>query len=176
MSEVEVRRASVGDAAAIARVFNEGIAERGATFETAPQEPARFEASIEGGEVVLVGTRDGDVVAAAWVGGYADDHDYYAGVGEATLYVAAAARRSGVGREILDRLADEARGRGYHKLVGKLFTSNHPSLALLRACGWDEVGVHRRHGQLDGEWKDVLVVERLLGAPAAGRRDMGPRG
>ena len=38
-----------------------------------------------------------------------------------------------------------------------------PSIALVKSCGWREVGVHRRHGRLDGEWKDVLVVERLLG-------------
>jgi len=37
------------------------------------------------------------------------------------------------------------------------------SIALLRACGRREVGVHRRHGALDGEWKDVLVVEKILG-------------
>ena len=60
-------------------------------------------------------------------------------------------------------LAEEAERRGYHKLVGKIFTSNEPSIALVRSCGWREVGVHRRHGRLDGEWKDVLVVERLLG-------------
>jgi len=55
------------------------------------------------------------------------------------------------------------RCRGYHKLVGKIFTSNEPSISLVKSCGWHEVGVHRRHGRLDGEWKDVLVVERLLG-------------
>jgi RimJ/RimL family protein N-acetyltransferase len=36
----------------------------------------------------------------------------------------------------------------------------------VKACGWSEVGVHRRHGRLDGEWKDVLVVERLIGDAA----------
>ena len=65
-------------------------------------------------------------------------------------------------------LADRAAAAGYHKLVGKIFTSNEPSIALVKSCGWREVGVHRRHGRLDGEWKDVLVVERLLGSNVAG--------
>jgi phosphinothricin acetyltransferase len=102
----------------------------------------------------------------ASVGPYDDAHAYYAGVGEATLYVDREARRGGAGRALLSALADKAAQRGYHKLVGKIFTSNEPSIALVRSCGWRQVGVHRRHGRLDGEWKDVLVVERLLGVQA----------
>jgi phosphinothricin acetyltransferase len=66
----------------------------------------------------------------------------------------------------MEAVASAAQERGYYKLVGKIFTSNAPSLALVANCGWREVGVHRRHGRLDGEWKDVVVVERLLGDAA----------
>ena len=52
-----------------------------------------------------------------------------------------------------------ARGR-----VGRIFTTNHSSLALARRCGFYDVGIHRRHGRLSGEWKDVLLVERLMGS------------
>ena len=110
----------------------------------------------------MVAEVGGRVVGWATVGTYDDAHDYYAGVGEATLYVERAARQQGVGSALLDALADRAAGRGHHKLVAKIFTSNEPSIALVKSCGWREVGVHHRHGRLDGEWKDVLVVERLL--------------
>jgi phosphinothricin acetyltransferase len=93
---------------------------------------------------------------------YGDRHEYYDGVREATLYVERGARRSGVGRQLLDALADAAADAGAHKLVGKIFTSNEPSIAMVGRLGWREVGVHERHGTLDGEWKDVLVVEKLL--------------
>ena len=112
----------------------------------------------------MVAEGGGRVVGWASVAPYDEAHEYYAGVGEATLYVDPSARRGGTGRALLTALADEADRRGYHKLVGKIFTSNEPSIALVKSCGWREVGVHRRHGRLDGEWKDVLVVERLLGA------------
>jgi L-amino acid N-acyltransferase YncA len=112
---------------------------------------------------VVVAEASGRVVGWAKVGAYDEAHEYYAGVGEATLYVALEARRAGAGTALINALAEEAERRGYHKLVGKIFTSNEPSVALVRSCGWREVGVHRRHGRLDGEWKDVLVVERLLG-------------
>ena len=112
----------------------------------------------------MVAEGGGRVVGWASVAPYDEAHEYYAGVGEATLYVDPSARRGGTGRALLTALADEAERRGYHKLVGKIFTSNEPSIALVKSCGWREVGVHRRLGRLDGEWKDVLVVERLLGA------------
>ena len=112
----------------------------------------------------MVAEGGGRVVGWASVAPYDEAHEYYAGVGEATLYVDPSARRGGTGRALLTALADEAERRGYHKLVGKIFASNEASIALVKSCGWREVGVHRRHGRLDGEWKDVLVVERLLGA------------
>jgi phosphinothricin acetyltransferase len=46
--------------------------------------------------------------------------------------------------------------------VGKLFASNEASATLVRRCGFRDVGVHLRHARLEGEWRDVLVVERLL--------------
>jgi phosphinothricin acetyltransferase len=119
---------------------------------------------ISAGKLAMVAEGGGRVVGWASVAPYDEAHEYYAGVGEATLYVDPSARRGGTGRALLTALADEAERRGYHKLVGKIFTSNEPSIALVKSCGWREVGVHRRHGRLDGEWKDVLVVERLLGA------------
>ena len=118
----------------------------------------------------MVAERGGRVVGWASVAPYDEAHEYYAGVGEATLYVDPKARRGGTGRALLIALAEEAERRGYHKLVGKIFTSNEPSIALVKSCGWREVGVHRRHGRLDGEWKDVLVVERLLGAALESQR------
>jgi L-amino acid N-acyltransferase YncA len=64
---------------------------------------------------------------------------------------------------LLDSLVAEADRLGYWKLTGKLFASNEASVALVRRCGFREVGTHLRHGRLDGEWRDVLVVERLVG-------------
>jgi L-amino acid N-acyltransferase YncA len=163
MSGVVVRPARVEDAAALARIFNQGIEERVATFETREQSPDRFVSLIEVGALVLAAEQEGRMVGFGWVGPYSDPADYYSGVGEATLYVERDARRAGVGGTLLAALADAARSHGYHKLVGKLFTTNEASAAMLRAAGWRDVGVHRRHGRLEGEWKDVLVVEKLLG-------------
>jgi L-amino acid N-acyltransferase YncA len=167
--EVVVRAATSTDAPAIASIYNEGIRERRATFQTRLHSPADFLARIaDGRRPFLVAVSGPEVVAWAAVLPYSDPAPYYAGVGEATLYVAPAARGQGVGAKLLTALASEAERRGFHKLIGKIFTSNLPSIALVNRCGYRTVGVHLRHGQLDGEWKDVLVVELLLPAdPAA---------
>jgi L-amino acid N-acyltransferase YncA len=79
------------------------------------------------------------------------------------LYVTASERGRGIGTRLLDALAATAAEAGFTKLIGKIFTGNERSAALVRRCGFREVGVHLRHGRLDGEWRDVLLVERPLG-------------
>jgi len=159
---VDIRQAQPSDADSIASIYNEGISERQATFQTRVQDGRDFAARIERGEPMLVAAEDVAVLGAAWIGTYSDGNPYYAGVGEATVYVAGSARRTGIGRVLLDELAALARTTGRHKLVAKIFTTNRASLALFYSCGYRDVGVHLRHGLLDREWKDVAVVELSL--------------
>jgi phosphinothricin acetyltransferase len=63
----------------------------------------------------------------------------------------------------LESLCAEAERVGFLKLVSRIFPENEASLALHRKVGFREVGVYRRHGQLDGEWRDCVIVEKLLG-------------
>jgi L-amino acid N-acyltransferase YncA len=160
-ASLSIRLAGRGDAERVAEIFNQGVEDRVATFETRPAAPEDAARWIES-DLIVVAERDGALVGWAKASPYSDNHPYYDGVREATLYVEREARRTGVGRELLAGLADAAAEAGAHKLIGKIFTSNVPSIAMVGGLGWREVGVHERHGTLDGEWKDVLVVEKLL--------------
>jgi L-amino acid N-acyltransferase YncA len=161
--DVSVRNAYAADAEAISAIYNQGIEERQATFQTRPHDPGELELKTEqhGGQL-LVAELDGRVVGWAGWSGYDDRADYYAGIAECAVYVGRDARGQGVGAALLNGLADEASKFGVHKLVAKIFTTNEPSVVLFRRCGFREVGTHMRHGQLDGQWKDVLVMERSL--------------
>ena len=64
---------------------------------------------------------------------------------------------------LLEALADAAERAGLLQAHEPVFTTNEASLAVHRAAGFNEVGVQPRHGRLDGEWKDCVLVERLLG-------------
>ena len=158
---LSIRPAERADADRVAEIFNQGVEDRVATFETRSADAETAARWIDE-DLVLVAERDGAPVGWAKASHYTDCHRYYDGVREATLYVERGERRTGVGRDLLDALADAAARAGAHKLVGKIFTSNEASIAMVGGLGWREVGVHERHGTLDGEWKDVLVVEKLL--------------
>ena len=157
---MQVRRAKAADADAIAAIYNQGIEGRGATFQTQLQTPEAFDARIAAG-VVGVAEEDGRIVGATWSSTY-DAAPYYSGVREITVYVDGDFRRRGIGRALVGWLADQARADGAYKLVAKVFTTNSGSLALFESCGWRTVGTHQRHGRLEGEWKDVTVLEREL--------------
>ncbi len=158
---LSIRPAGRADAERVAEIYNEGVEDRVATFET--REATASDATTWIEEDIVVIAAGGDEVAGwAKAGPYTDRHRYYDGVREATIFVARGWRRTGVGRLLVSALEEAASAGGAYKLVGKIFTSNHPSIALVKELGWREVGVHERHGTLDGEWKDVLVVEKLL--------------
>jgi len=158
-----IRPAAAPDAQTVADIYNEGIATRLATFETEPRSAADVESWLAAGERLpaIVADEDGAVLGWARITAYSE-RPAYAGVGEVSVYVTEGARGRGLGRGLLEALQARAREVGYWKLVGKLFTANEASAGMVRSCGWREVGMHHRHARLDGEWRDVLLVERVL--------------
>jgi phosphinothricin acetyltransferase len=163
-----VRLARLEDAAAIARIYNEGIEDRIATFETEPRSVEQIEALLarksERYPTVVV-ERDGRVVA--WAGAEAySPRQCYAGTATHSVYVARDARGSGAGRVALERLCQVYEEMGFDKLVSRIFPENTASLALHDRVGFRVVGIYRRHGKLDGEWRDCAIVEKMLGAAA----------
>ena len=166
---MEIRAARAEDAATVADIYNAGIRERTSTFETREREPAEIAERIAMERFpFLVAETDGRVAGWAATSEYSG-RDVYAGVAECSVYVDPGFRGRGIGSALLVALAGEAAGRGFHKLIGKLFDSNEASLRLVARGGFRVVGTHRRHGTLDGEWRDVILVERsLAGQPTMG--------
>jgi phosphinothricin acetyltransferase len=159
--ELTSRGATEADAAAIARVYNEGIEDRVATFETDLRTADDVRGWFARGHPIVVVERAREVVAFA-ASSPTSSRCCYAGNAEFSVYVARAARRRGAGRLAMNALLDEARAAGFNKLVSGVFTDNAASRALLRDLGFRELGTHERHGKLDGAWRDVIVIERLL--------------
>ena len=164
MSALRTRLASAADAPAITAIYNEGIADRVATFETEPRTPAQIAQQLaDKGDrfPTVVVERDGQVVAWAGAGPYRS-RPAYAGVAEHSVYVARAARGTGAGRAALEALCRAYAERGFWKILSRIFPENVASLRLHERCGFREVGVYRRHGRLEGQWRDCVIVERLL--------------
>ena len=162
MSSLTARPARREDAPAITEIYNQGIEDRIATFETTPREVADVLAWFDHAHAfVAVEDEAGEVV------GYAVAHPYsdrccYAGVGEFSVYIRRAQRGRGVGRVAMSALIEAAREARLWKLMSRVFPENRASLGLMARMGFDEIGVHRKHGKLDGAWKDCVIVERLI--------------
>ena len=155
------RRALPEDAAAIAAIYNEGIEDRVATFETRPRAAADIATWFDSDHPVVVVEDGTGIIAFASISTYRP-RQCYAGIGEFSVYVARALRGKGVGRLAMQALMDEASAKGLWKLVSRIFPENQASLRLLLRMGFREVGLYEKHGKLDGVWRDVVIMERLI--------------
>jgi phosphinothricin acetyltransferase len=160
---MQARAATPADAPVIARIYNEGIADRIATFETRPRAAADIAGWFDGVHPVVVIESEGEVVAWAATSLYRP-RDCYAGIAEFSVYVDRAWRGRGAGRLAMTALLAAAEKAGFWKLVSRVFVENTGSRALLQAVGFREVGIYEKHGRLDGVWRDVVIVERLIPA------------
>jgi phosphinothricin acetyltransferase len=145
----------------MARIYNQGLEDRIATFETRPRSPEEVLSWLDGAHPIVVVEDDGKVIAFASTSTYRP-RDCYSGIAEFSVYVAREARGRGAGRLAMQALIEAAEEAGFWKLVSRIFVENTASRAVAKSVGFREVGVYEKHGQLDGVWRDVVIVERLL--------------
>ena len=155
-----VRPLEPEDYPAVANVFAEGISTGRATFETRVPTWEEWDAAHLS-EHRFVAELDGEL--AGWVAVVPfSRRAVYRGVGEESVYVAERARGRGVGRALLEAVIESARNGELWTLQAGIFPDNVASLELHRRLGFREVGVRERIGQLDGAWRDVVLLELRL--------------
>jgi len=150
------------DGPAITEIYNHGIEDRIATFETEPRSVSDIEPWFDHAHAfVSVADTSGEVV------GYAVAHPYsdrccYQGIDEFSVYVRRSHRGRGVGHVAMAAMIDASRAGGLWKLMSRIFPENRASLNLMARMGFKEIGVHEKHGKLEGVWKDCVIVELLI--------------
>jgi L-amino acid N-acyltransferase YncA len=155
------RPATPADAERIAQIYNEGIEDRVGTFETRPRSTGDIRAWFDGRHPIVV-VEDGDaIVAFASTSSYRT-RDCYAGIAEFSVYVARDGRGRGAGAVAMRALIDACKPAGIWKLVSRIFIENAASRRLMASMGFREVGIYEKHATLDGQWRDVVIVERLI--------------
>lgn len=139
-------------------IYAEGIATGNATFETeTPAWEAWDEAHRPDCRLVA---RAGDRIVGWAALSPISGRCVYGGVAEVSVYVAAAARGRGIGKGLLIALVEASEQAGVWTLQAGIFPQNVASIAIHRACGFRKVGVRERLGQLNGVWRDVVLMER----------------
>jgi L-amino acid N-acyltransferase YncA len=157
---------------AIREIYREGIATGNVTFETEVPDWEKWDSNHRK-DCRLVALEPMDEAVAEFlipfdkltVLGWAalspvSSRHVYRGVAEVSVYVAASARRRGVGKELLQALVQESEVNGIWTLQAGIFPENAASISLHRLCGFREVGARRRIGRLGDTWRDVLLMER----------------
>ena len=190
MTGYRLRLASASDAEAICRIYNQGIEDRVATLETelrTPEERRHWLASRDERHPVIVAEVESEGVfgraeparaylrppsvqagltapaTIAWASlNIYNARAAYRFVADISVYVERGWRGRGVGRVMLEKLAELGRAHGYHKLVLSAFPGNATGMALYTKSGFRTVGIYREQGQLDGKWVDTIVMEKLL--------------
>jgi L-amino acid N-acyltransferase YncA len=156
------RPASPDDAPMIAQIYNEGIEDRVGTFETQPRTVQDVLAWFDGVHPIVVVEAGGEgVIAFASTSSYRS-RACYAGIAEFSVYVARQARGRGAGTVAMRALLEAVKPAGIWKLVSRIFVENDASRRLMASMGFREVGIYEKHARLDGQWRDVVIVERLI--------------
>jgi phosphinothricin acetyltransferase len=158
VAELVIQPMVAADWPAVRSIYEEGIATRNATFETSAPDWEAWDAARRP-DCRLVARFDREVVGWAALSPYSSRFAYR-GVGEVSVYVAATARGQGVGRALLRALIESAEAAGVWTLQAGIFPENETSIRLHAAEGFRVVGRRERIGQIDGEWRDVVLMER----------------
>ncbi|HVB28534.1 MAG TPA: arsinothricin resistance N-acetyltransferase ArsN1 family A [Terriglobia bacterium] len=161
---LNVRPARVDDAKEIARIYNQGVQDRAATFENAyvtPEERYLWLAARPEKFPVLVAEVKHTLMGWAALSPYSP-RKCFEGVAELSIFIERSLRGHGVAQELIKAMQDAAREKGFYKLVGRIIADNGPARKLCELAGWKEAGVYTKHGRLGNAWHDLVLVEYLI--------------
>ncbi|GAB4277524.1 MAG: L-methionine sulfoximine/L-methionine sulfone acetyltransferase [Coriobacteriia bacterium] len=161
---VNIRAAEMGDASAIAEIYNHYVLETTATFDMtpkSPQEHAAWIAKRDAAYPVLVAETGERVVAWGALSAWAQREAWRHTV-EVSVYVELHWRGKGIGRALLEELLKRAASAGHHAVISQIVSENEASLRLARSMGFEQVGTLREVGRKFDRWLDVILMEKIL--------------
>ena len=159
--DTSVRAMKSDDCTEVMKIYNEALDERIATFNTEPVSADEVRKWPMDG-TVLVASSGNSVIGFVRAFSYSV-RACYSGIVEFSIYVSSQERGKGVGSRLMGDFLEILTSEGRWKVLSRVFPENLPSLSLLRKHGFREVGTYRNHATLDDIWRDVVIVERLLG-------------
>ncbi|MDA0194254.1 MAG: GNAT family N-acetyltransferase [Bacteroidetes bacterium] len=142
----------------VKRIYEEGIATQNATFETSCPVWEKWNASHlpHSRWIALIDTKVAGWAALSPV----SDRCVYGGVAEVSIYVGSDLRGQGIGKGLMNRMIKSSEENGLWTLNSATFPENTESIMLHIKCGFREIGYRERIGQLDGIWRNTVLMER----------------
>jgi len=164
MENAIIRKATLNDCQVIASINNEHIAKGGSSMETELKTASDIEKIINNfneRELIQCLEVDNEVVGWGIIKRYSDRPGYSKAC-ETAIYLRSNRKRMGFGTQMKLSLIEKCKELGYHHLVAKIFTTNIASIEYNRKLGYEEVGIQREIGNIDGKWLDVTIMQLIL--------------
>ncbi|HYK73158.1 MAG TPA: arsinothricin resistance N-acetyltransferase ArsN1 family A [Pseudoneobacillus sp.] len=164
MGDILIRSAKVKDIESIQMIYNQGIEDRIATLETETKDYSFMKDWFDrhiGRYRVIVAELEGKILGWASLNPY-NNRAAYLGVADLSLYISRESRGKGVGGRLLEVIQTIAKENDFHKIILFTFPFNQLGQGLYRKQGFREVGVFVNQGLLDGQYVDVMAMEKLL--------------
>lgn len=161
---VIIRQANEHDIKSIQTIYNEGIEDRIATLETELKDDSYMKGWFNkhsGRFRVIVAEHKGKIVGWASLNQY-NNRCAYDGVADLSVYISREFRGKGIGKKLLAEIESLAKENGFHKMILFTFPFNLLGQGLYKKMGYREVGVFKNQGILDGNFVDVMAMEKLL--------------
>lgn len=164
MNDINIRSASIHDIEDILSIYNEGIMDRIATLETTIKDMSfmlEWFHGHKGRYKIIVAEINSSIIGWASLNQF-NSREAYDGVADLSVYINKNYRGQGVGGKLLTHLEKIAKENAFHKLILFTFPFNEVGQGLYKKRGFREVGVFKNHGVLDGQYVDVMAMEKLL--------------
>jgi L-amino acid N-acyltransferase YncA len=162
--EPVIRLATEKDIDSIQMIYNQGIEDRIATLETETKDYSFIKDWFDkhnGRYQVIVAEEGNKILGWASLNPY-NNRAAYLGVADLSLYISRESRGKGIGGKLLEAIQIIAKENDFHKIVLFTFPFNQLGQGLYRNKGYREVGVFKNQGILDGQYVDVMAMEKLL--------------
>ncbi|MBT2292913.1 N-acetyltransferase [Paenibacillus albidus] len=164
MTTLTIRQAISEDTESILRIYNQGIEDRIATLETETKDYSYMETWFkdhQGRFSVMVAEREGEVIGWASLNPYSH-RCAYNGVADLSVYIDRSFRGQGVGSSLLESLHKVAKENSFYKIILFTFPFNQGGQGLYQKMGYRQVGVFEKQGIMDGQFIDVMIMEKLI--------------
>ena len=161
---LKIREATLEDAALIAEIYNESIRTGHATMDDALKTAHDIRQQIEAftkREAYLLLEQDSYAVGWGLIKRYSPRGGYRF-CSETSVYLRHSEIRKGYGSRIKRALIERCRTYGYHHLLARIFADNIAAIEYNRQLGYEVVGLQKEMGYKNGQWRDVVVMQRVL--------------
>jgi len=166
-SNLTIRTVNNNDTADILAIYKPEVETGTASWEyevpSLEEMARRIEKNIADGYPWLIAEQNGRLLGYAYASSFRPRIGYRFCV-ENSVYLAPEARRTGIGRKLMEALISRCTELGFRQMIAVIGDSaNTPSIKFHQSLGFKDAGVIKSAGFKNGLWLDSINMQLQLG-------------